>query len=35
VSKSPSILFDDGVYIAVSSAEITSVTLLFEGGAPA
>jgi hypothetical protein len=29
------ILFDDGVYIALSSAEITSVTLLFEGGAPA
>lgn len=29
------VLFDDGVYIALSSAEITSVTLLFEGGAAA
>jgi hypothetical protein len=29
------ILFDDGIYIAVSSAEITSVTVLFEGGAAA
>ncbi|MBM3337021.1 MAG: hypothetical protein FJY60_04955 [Betaproteobacteria bacterium] len=29
------ILFDDGIYIAISSAEITSVTLLFEGGAAA
>ncbi len=29
------ILFDDGIYIAVSSANITSITLLFEGGAPA
>ncbi len=29
------ILFDDGIYIAVGSAEITSVTLLFEGGAAA
>lgn len=29
------ILFPDGIYIALSSAEITSVTLLFEGGAAA
>lgn len=29
------ILFTDGIYIDVSSAEITSVTLLFEGGAAA
>lgn len=29
------ILFESGVYIDLSSAEITSVTLLFEGGAPA
>jgi hypothetical protein len=29
------ILFESGIYIDLSSAEITSVTLLFEGGAPA
>lgn len=29
------ILFEQGIYIALSSAEITSVTLLFEGGAAA
>lgn len=29
------ILFDGGIYIDVSSANITSITLLFEGGAPA
>lgn len=29
------ILFESGVYIDVSSAEVTSVTLLFEGGAAA
>jgi hypothetical protein len=29
------ILFDSGVFIDVSSAEVTSVTLLFEGGAAA
>jgi hypothetical protein len=29
------ILFGSGIYIDLSSAEITSVTLLFEGGAPA
>ncbi len=29
------ILFEDGIYAAVSSAEITSITLLFEGGAAA
>ena len=29
------ILFSDGIYIDVSSANITSITLLFEGGAPA
>lgn len=29
------ILFEDGIHITLSSAEITSVTLLFEGGAPA
>ena len=27
------ILFEDGIYIAFGSAEVTSVTLLFEGGA--
>jgi hypothetical protein len=27
------VLFEDGIHIGVSSAEITSVTLLFEGGA--
>lgn len=29
------ILFESGVHITLSSAEITSVTLLFEGGAAA
>jgi hypothetical protein len=29
------ILFEDGIHIGVSSADITSVTLLFEGGAAA
>jgi hypothetical protein len=29
------ILFDSGVYIDVTNAEVTSVTLLFEGGAAA
>jgi hypothetical protein len=29
------ILFDTGVFVDVSSAEVTSVTLLFEGGAVA
>ncbi len=29
------ILFEDGVFIDVASAEVTSVTLLFEGGAAA
>lgn len=29
------ILFDDGIYITFGSAEVTSVTLLFEGGAAA
>lgn len=29
------ILFEDGIHIGLSSAEITSVTLLFEGGAAA
>jgi hypothetical protein len=29
------ILFEDGVFIDVSSVEVTSVTLLFEGGAAA
>jgi hypothetical protein len=29
------ILFEDGIYITFGSAEVTSVTLLFEGGAPA
>lgn len=29
------ILFEDGIHITLSSAEITSVTLLFEGGKPA
>ena len=29
------ILFDDGIHVTFSSAEITSVTLLFEGGAAA
>jgi hypothetical protein len=29
------VLFEDGIHIGVSSAEITSVTLLFEGGAAA
>jgi hypothetical protein len=29
------ILFETGVFIDVSSAEVTSVTLLFEGGAAA
>lgn len=29
------ILFESGVFIDVSSAEVTSVTLLFEGGAAA
>jgi hypothetical protein len=29
------ILFEDGIHITVSSANITSVTLLFEGGAVA
>jgi hypothetical protein len=29
------VLFEEGIYIQVSSAEITSVTLLFEGGVPA
>jgi hypothetical protein len=28
------ILFEDGIHITVSTADITSVTLLFEGGAP-
>jgi hypothetical protein len=27
------VLFEDGIHIGVSSAEITSVTLLFENGA--
>lgn len=27
------ILFEDGIYITFGSAEVTSVTLLFEGGA--
>jgi hypothetical protein len=27
------ILFEDGIHIGLSSSEITSVTLLFEGGA--
>ena len=29
------VLFEDGIHITLSSAEITSVTLLFEGGAAA
>jgi hypothetical protein len=29
------ILFEDGIYITFGSAEVTSVTLLFEGGAAA
>ena len=29
------ILFDDGVFIDVNDAQVTSVTLLFYGGAPA
>jgi hypothetical protein len=29
------ILFENGIYITFGSAEVTSVTLLFEGGAPA
>ena len=29
------ILFDEGVFIDVSGADVTSVTLLFQGGAPA
>jgi hypothetical protein len=29
------ILFQDGIYITFGSAEVTSVTLLFEGGAAA
>lgn len=29
------ILFEDGIYITFGSAELTSVTLLFEGGAAA
>jgi len=29
------ILFENGIYIQVSSADITSITLLFEGGAAA
>jgi hypothetical protein len=29
------ILFENGVFIDVSSVEVTSVTLLFEGGAAA
>jgi hypothetical protein len=29
------ILFEDGIYITFGSAEVTSVTLLYEGGAPA
>lgn len=29
------ILFEDGIFISLSAADITSVTLLFEGGAPA
>lgn len=29
------ILFEDGIFISLSAADITSVTLLFEGGAAA
>lgn len=29
------ILFENGIYITFGSADVTSVTLLFEGGAPA
>ena len=29
------ILFENGIYITFGSAEVTSVTLLYEGGAPA
>lgn len=29
------ILFEDGIYLTFGSAEVTSVTLLFEGGAAA
>lgn len=29
------LLFEDGIYITFGSAELTSVTLLFEGGAAA
>ena len=29
------LLFENGIYIAFGSAEVTSVTLLFEGGAAA
>lgn len=29
------ILFDDGIHLTFGSAEVTSVTLLFEGGAAA
>ena len=29
------ILFDEGVFIDVSGVDVTSVTLLFQGGAPA
>jgi hypothetical protein len=28
-------LFDSGIYVDVADAEVTSVTLLFEGGAAA
>ena len=35
ISPDAGILFEDGIFISLSAADITSVTLLFEGGAAA